>query len=204
MYYFSDATTADVSSAISSDGLKWTVEAGTRYSDPNIGAIRAIALPTGGYRLYYPNGVGLTSVLSTDGLTFMSEGPVVITPGDATFAWGPSAAAYLNGQFHLVLTRTPTATGVSELWHAVSVDGRTWTVDRSVMAANPGVPLNQPAWAIRGTTARIYYRAQPNGSNIIASAVLGLTTGQATPVRVESPQRADRPPPPLRGGFRPR
>jgi len=175
MYYFATATSIDVSSAISSDGLNWTVEAGTRYSDPNIGKIRGVALPAGGYRLYYPNGVGYSSLLSPDGLSFTAEGPVTITPSDATFSWNVAAPAYVNGQFHMVLTRTPTSTSVSELWHAVSIDGRTWTVDKSVMAADPGVPINQPAWGINGSIARIYYRAQPSGGdNVVVSAVLGL------------------------------
>jgi hypothetical protein len=172
MYYFADGTTVDVSSAVSSDGLNWTVEPGTRYSDPGIGAIRAITLPTGGYRLYYPNGVGVTGAVSGDGLTFTSEGPATITPSDSTYSIGPSAAAYLNGQFHMVLTRTPSSTGVSELWHAVSVDGRLWTMDRSALAINPGIPLNQPAWGILGSTYRVYYRTQAGGTNIISSGVI--------------------------------
>jgi len=172
MYYFADGSAVDVSSAVSSEGVNWNVEPGVRYTDPNIGAIRAVALPSGGYRIYYPNGVGITSLVSSDGLTFTSEGPVIITPGDSTFSWGPSAAAFVNGQYHMVLTRNPTNTGVSELWHAVSADGRNWTVDRSVMAANPGVAINQPAWAINGGTNRVYYRAVFNGASGIASGVI--------------------------------
>lgn len=169
MYFFPDTTSIDVQSAISTDGLNWTAEAGTRYSEPNIGGIRATALPGGGYRLYFQNASGLASAMSSDGLTFASEGPLTIASSDGT--WGVSAAIYLNGEFHMVLTKTP-ASGVSELWHAVSVDGRAWTVDRSVMAANPGVPLNQPAWSISGSVTRIYYRAQPPGANVIGSAVI--------------------------------
>jgi hypothetical protein len=172
MYYLADGASVDVSSAVSSDGLNWTVEPGTRYTDPSLGAIRAIALPSGGYRIYYPNGSGLTSVFSADGLTFTSEGPVAITQGDSTFSWGASAAAYVNGQYHMVLSRTPTSTGISELWHAISADGRSWTVDRSVMAANPGLSINQPAWGINGTTARVYYRTVVGSSSLIASGVV--------------------------------
>jgi hypothetical protein len=173
MYYFPSGTSVDVQSAISSDGLNWTVEDGIRYTDPGIGAFRAVALPTGGCRLYYPDATGITSAVSSDGLTFTSEGQVTLTPANSAYSWGPSAAAYVNGQFHMVLTRTPQATGVSELWHAVSPDGRTWTVDSGVLAANPGVPLNQPAWGINGGTLRIYYRAQPpGGSNMIGSGLI--------------------------------
>ena len=98
-----------------------------------------------------------------------------------------SAAAYLNGQYHMVLTRVPSSTNVTELWHAVSLDGRTWTVDRSVLAANPGVPLNQPAWAVNGSTARIYYRAQFNGTNSVSSAVLTFSGTGSSAVGVASP-----------------
>jgi hypothetical protein len=168
MYYRADATPADVSSAISNNGLNWTVEGGSRYSDPEVGAIRATALPTGGYRLYFPTGGSIASAFSSDGLTFTGEGPVSGAPIDASFTWGASAAAFVNGKFHMVMTKNP-STGVSELWHATSTDGRNWTVDTSALAANPGVPINQPAWSIKGSTLRIYYRAQPPGANVIAS-----------------------------------
>jgi hypothetical protein len=172
MYYFADGTTVDVRSAVSNDGLNWTVEDGTRYSDPGIGAIRAVVLPTGGYRLYYPTSAGISSAMSSDGLTFAAEGPATIPPPDSTSTWGPSAAAYLSGQFHMVLTRVPSS-GATDLWHAVSTDGRNWTVDKAVLAANPGVPLNQPAWSVNGSTMRIYFRAQPpGGGNAISSGII--------------------------------
>ena len=168
MYYFADGTSVDVRSAVSNNGLNWTVEDGTRYSDPGIGAIRATVLPGGGYRLYYPNGTGISSAMSSDGLTFVTEGPVMIPPPDGT--WGASAAAYVDGKFHMVLTRAPSS-GSTDLWHAVSTDGRSWTVDSRALAANPGVSLNQPAWT--GSTARIYYRAQPpGGGNMIGSGII--------------------------------
>jgi hypothetical protein len=105
MYYFPDGTSFDVRSAVSNNGLNWTVEDGTRYSDPSIGAARAMVLPTGGYRLYCPNGTGISSAMSSDGLTFGAEGPLMIPPPDSTSTWGPSAAAYVKGQFHMVLTK---------------------------------------------------------------------------------------------------
>jgi hypothetical protein len=170
--YYSTGALVDVSSAISSDGLNWAVEAGTRYNDPNLRTIRAIALPNGGYRLYYPNpSAGVNSAISSDGLTFSAEGPITIPAPDGTFTWGPSAAAYVGGKYHLVLTKVPTSSS-SELWHGISTDGRTWTVDK--LAVNPGVPLNQPAWAISGSTNRIYYRAQPGGFNAIGSGIISF------------------------------
>jgi hypothetical protein len=173
MYYFADPTAIDVSSAVSSDGLTWTVEPGARYSDPNMGAIRATALPHGGYRLYWPSQAGLVSAYSADGLNFAPEGALGMPGNDSTYTWGPSTVAYVNGQYHMVMTRTPASTGMSELWHAVSADGRNWTVDKSVMAADPGTPLNQPAWAVNGTTTRVYYRAVPSNS-VIASGIVRL------------------------------
>ena len=111
------------------------------------------------------------SAMSSDGLNFVAEG-VAITPSDGTFTWGASSAVYLNGQFHMVLTKNPSS-GVSELWHAASTDGRSWNVDSRTLAANPGVPLNQPAWGINGSVSRIYYRAQPpGGGNTIGSGII--------------------------------
>ena len=169
MYYFPDASSIDVRSAVSSDGLNWTVEDGTRYSDPNIGAIRATAVQGGGYRLYFPISSGLGSAMSTDGLTFTGEGPVSITASDGT--WGPSAAIFASGAYHMVLTKTP-ASGVSELWHAVSSDGRSWTLDRVAIAANPTVPLNQPAWAVNGGVTRLYFRAVVPAANAVQSGIV--------------------------------
>jgi hypothetical protein len=51
-------------------------------------------------------------------------------------------------------------------------DGRSWTVDKTVMAANPGTPLNQPAWSINGSTARIYYRAIVGNNSIVGGALI--------------------------------
>jgi hypothetical protein len=81
MYCFPDGTSFDVRSAVSINGLNWTVEDGTRYSDLSIGAVRAMVLPAGGYRLY-SNGTGISSAMSSDGLTFGAEGPVMIPPPD--------------------------------------------------------------------------------------------------------------------------
>ena len=172
MYYFADGTSVDIRSAVSTNGLNWTVEDGTRYSEPDIGAVRATVLPIGGYRLYYVTSAGISSAMSSDGLTFVAEGPVTLPLPDGSSMWGASAAAYLNGRFHMVLTKVPSS-GASELWHAVSTDGRNWTVDKGALAVNPGVPLNQPAWSINGNTTRIYFRAQPpGGGNAIGSGIV--------------------------------
>ena len=172
MYYFPDATSVEIRSAISSNGLNWTVEAGVRYSEPNIGGVRATALPAGGYRLYFLTTTGLGSAMSSDGLTFVGEGPVTTNPAsDGSFSWGPSAAIFLDGAFHMVLTKNLSTT--SELWHATSSDGRTFTVDKDVLAVNPGVPINQPAWWVNAGVRRIYYRAQPpGGTNAVASGII--------------------------------
>ena len=170
MYYFSDATSPDVRSAVSSNALNWTVESGIRYSQSDFGGLRIAALPTGGYRLYFATGAGtVNSAISTDGLAFSAEGPVTLPAPDGTFGWGTSAVAYLGTRFHMILTKVPSS-GVGELWHAVSTDGRNWTLDKSVLAVNPGMTLNQPAWSI-SATIRVYYRASAGG-NTIASGII--------------------------------
>jgi hypothetical protein len=169
MYYFSDGTSFDVRSAVSSNGLNWTVESGIRYSESGMAGMRAAVLPTG-YRLYYGNAGTTRSAISSDGLAFTAEGPVTLPAPDGTATFGALDVASLGSRFHMILTRFPTS-GSSELWHAVSTDGRNWTLDQSALAVNPGVPLNQPAWCITGTL-RVYYRAQPAGSNAIASGII--------------------------------
>ncbi len=131
-----------------------------------------MVLPTGGYRLYYATSTGISSASSSDGLTFRGEGPVAIAPSDSTATWGASAGIYVNGQYRMVLTKVPSS-GISELWYAVSADGRNWSLNSVALAANPGVPLNQPAWSINGGVMRIYFRAQPSGGgNAIGSGVI--------------------------------
>ena len=173
MYYYADGTGVDVRSALSSNGFNWTVESGIRFSEPDTGGVRALTLPTGVYRLYYATGAGtVKSAMSGDGVTFVPEGEIGIPRPDNTFGRGTSAAAYVNGQFHMILTKVPSS-GVAELWHAVSGDGRNWNVDSRALAVNPGVPLNQPAWGINGGTTRIYYRASPpGGGNAIGSGII--------------------------------
>ena len=170
MYYL-DSAVVNALSAVSNDGLNWTVESGVRFSESGMGGIRAIVLPTGGVRLYFPNTAGVVrSAISSDGLTFTAEGTTLAAPTDGS-TWGASAAAFVNGQFHLILTKAP-ASGITELWHAVSSDGRNWTLDKSAMAANPGVSLNQPAWSINGGLMRVYFRVQLSGQSQISSGII--------------------------------
>jgi len=175
MYYFAASTSVDLSSAVSSDGLNWTVESGARYSDPTIGFTRAAVLPNGGLLLYFQMTVGtIGSALSSDGLSFSFEGPVVLPQPDATFSWNDPGVIYFGGQFHMVLTKNLTSGGLATLWHARSTDGRTWTVDGKAFVSDGTNNLSQAQWLVNGNTVRVYFRALAPGSSssVIASGTV--------------------------------
>ena len=173
MYYFATDTSTDMVSAVSSDGRTWTREAGLRFTRPNTGAVLKVhTLPAGGFRLYYPDGSNHNAATSSDGLTFTTEGPITLPLPDATSTWGSSSVIFANGQFQMVMPKFLQGTN-PVLWHAVSIDAKTWTVDSHELAMNPGVSLTQPAWTVNSTTNRVYYRAQGStGPGVIASGIV--------------------------------
>ncbi|HET9849536.1 MAG TPA: hypothetical protein VFR68_13390 [Candidatus Dormibacteraeota bacterium] len=61
-------------SAVSSDGVHWTPEAGIRCVRPVcFGQPAIVALPTGGWRFFMNDDVGIYSAVTHDGLTFARE-----------------------------------------------------------------------------------------------------------------------------------
>ncbi len=75
MYYSPEPEVAgfkgQLYSAVSSDGITWTAEAGTRKEWATFPSV--IKLDNGKYRLYYQNDGKIKSALSSDGLTWTEE-----------------------------------------------------------------------------------------------------------------------------------
>ncbi|MDO8339819.1 MAG: hypothetical protein Q7T16_04135 [Candidatus Burarchaeum sp.] len=75
MYYSLEPEAAgfngQVYSAVSSDGISWTQEAGTRKESATFPSV--IKLPDGRYRMYFQNAGVIKSAISSDGLTWQDE-----------------------------------------------------------------------------------------------------------------------------------
>lgn len=75
MYYSPEPDTkgfmGQVYSAISSDGVKWTIEDGTRLTLATFPSV--IKLPDGRYRMYFQDNREIKSAVSTDGLSWERE-----------------------------------------------------------------------------------------------------------------------------------
>lgn len=135
-----------IASAISSDGIHFTVESGVRV-DVNqhgdaVGSGFVYPLPGGGYRFYLSQGADIISETSTDGLTFRRDDGVRLA-GDA---WGPSTfgapvcsaiAKSTNNKYRMYCTIRKTAggqgnPGLGAVVSAVSSDLLTWTAESGI------------------------------------------------------------------------
>jgi hypothetical protein len=175
MYYFSDGSSLDMLSAVSSDGLNWSVEAGVRFTVSLIVPVRVSSVPTG-FRLYYRNSsFTINSAFSSDGLTFTDEGPVGGFVSDGTIGWGDPYVIYVNGRFQMVIVKFPgSSTTNVAIWHATSSDGRTWSVDNSAFASDPANNFRNPALVVNDGVIRLYWSAQALGSSSGAVIVSGV------------------------------
>lgn len=92
-----------IRSAVSENGLSWTVEPGDRFADGqgNYNSARIICLDGGHFRLYGgQRGIGIVSALSEDGLTFTREPGVRIPRGgtyDTQIAFAPEVMSLPSG-----------------------------------------------------------------------------------------------------------
>ena len=130
LYFF--AQNKGVMSAISSDGLKFTAEAGLRLPDGS-GMPRALVLPDKRIRLYFITGDGVGSAISDDGLAFTIEPGVRINSRDTVLPKlsGVSVVATDTG-YRAYFSDLPipgTGPMAHAIYSATSSDGLTWQVE---------------------------------------------------------------------------
>lgn len=136
-------------SAVSSDGLTFTMEPGTRLPLGN-GQARVLRLDDGRVRIYYRSGGGILSAISTDeGLAFTAEAGERISASATGLAAvsSPSFARGRDGRWHMYfsdLAATGTNLNPLRIFSASSSDLLTWTLD-------PGVRIG--AGAVLGGSA---------------------------------------------------
>lgn len=179
-------------SAISTDGVHFTLEAGERISpagpQDNVGSGFVYSLPTGGYRLFRSHGGAIVSSTSSDGLTFTPD------PGErlAGDAWGASPfgppvcsaiAQTAGGKYRMYCTLRltgggPGNPGLGAVVSAVSGDLLTWTAE-SGRRLGPGTNLPADAGhpsviksAASGATTLVYHSYNyPYNTNDLGSVV---------------------------------
>lgn len=171
-------------SAISSDGLTFTMESGTRLPQ-GMGHTRVIRLPDGRIRAYSQVGDGIVSSISSDeGVTFTRESGHRLTATQIGFTpSGPSNLVRMpDGQYRMYFSDLPRP-GEGVLPHRVlsasSVDLLTWTLDAGVRlgegsaltgnAEHPGAIVNPD-----GSVSLFYFR-NTNFKMLMATAADGLT-----------------------------
>lgn len=143
MYYGLDPRTypenINIVSAVSSDGLNWTAEPGTRMSEGALPSV--IELPDGRWRMYYNSPGSIQSAISDDGLNFQAEGLRL-----ATNLGGPSVVKLDDGRYRMYLQdfefiavtvttgmpRMDVSPSVSRIKSAISPDGLSWEMEPGV------------------------------------------------------------------------
>lgn len=140
---FIPTNTSEIRSAISPDGLAFTVESGVRFF-PGFGP-RVVRLDDGRVRMFYTGGTptpGFSSAISSDeGMTWTNEGlrltaaavgeARIITPGVVRF----------GGAWHAYFSDSTEGFPATHTIHsATSTDMLTWTVDPG-FRLGPGKPL---------------------------------------------------------------
>jgi hypothetical protein len=148
-------------SAISTDGLSFTLEAGNRLPNGN-GQSRVLRLPDGRVRMFHISGGGIASSISTDeGLTFIGEGQR-ISAGAAGLSElsGPGIVRMSDGRWRMYfseLDKPGAAVVPLPMKSATSLDLLSWTMD-------PGVRIGPGAPTLTGSAAHPTAVAESDGS----------------------------------------
>ncbi len=181
-----------VRSGISTDGLTFTEESGTRIANSTVGyAIGAMSIVPAagvGYRAYFsdletpgapPGGHRIRSAVSTDLLTWTLEPGIVLgvgaTSGITETATHPFALANADGSVTLYYQGeradlTIQGGSYRGLYRATSTDGRTFTTEQKTGIRNGGDP--DVIVLANGTTMMYYGDVDPTIGGIILAAKL--------------------------------
>jgi hypothetical protein len=140
----SQTVTNSIRSAISSDGLKWTMELGVRVESVghNFASPRIVFLNDGRCRMYlFDRGQGIISLLSRDGLNFQQEPGLRIAQDgahDSLCAFAPEIVR-VAGESYVMYYAGYSHASRACILRAVSSDGLTWKKDlEPVISPGPG------------------------------------------------------------------
>ena len=166
MYMFAQGVGIVSAVSVGADGASFIPEAGARLPDGS-GMPRAVALASGGWRLFYINGGGIQSAVSTDGLNFTVEDGFRITAeaagvGSSTAGAtsGATVVRLTDGSYRMYFSDLPRpgdAPGGHWIKSAVSTDQLSWTVE-------DGIRLGPGASVLTDSAEHPFALANPGGS----------------------------------------
>ena len=166
MYMFAQERGIVSAVSLTADGVSFIPEEGERLPD-GAGMPRAVALPEGGWRLFYINGGGIQSAVSEDGLTFTVEPGFRITAEAAGFAdatagatSGATVTQLVDGSYRMYFSDLPRPgdpPGGHWIKSAVSTDQLEWTVEE-------GVRLGPDAPVLTESAEHPFALANPDGT----------------------------------------
>lgn len=145
----SQAATNSIRSAMSLDGLNWSMDPGVRVASEghNYASPRILFLDDGRCRMYLlDRGLGIISLLSQDGLEFHQESGLRIAqdgPYDSLCAFAPEIVRVADGgyvMYYAGYSQVPeSCASRADILRAVSGDGLNWEKEAEpVIAPGPG------------------------------------------------------------------
>lgn len=180
-------------SAISSDGLAFTMEAGYKMRE-GAGQSRAFRLDDGRIRIYFSSNGIMSAISSDDGATFTEEAGFRVTPSAAgmTALTGPGVVKLRNGTYKMYFSTLPIpGEGVKPHYirSATSADALTWTMDSGVRigtgattltgnSEHPAAYVNSDGsvtlFYFRNTDLKLYQSTATDGLTFTSEAWTGL------------------------------
>lgn len=160
-------------SAISSDGLSWQLEAGTRFSDHfhDCGSPRCLPLEDGRWRLYFHfrNDAEhhIMSAISADGLHFQMEADPRITrerPCESHTVYAPEVLRLGTGGYRMYYAGWSESPRQGRILSAFSEDGLLWKKDDHICVdvggAGQELKVSEPCVIeLADGSFRLYYEA---------------------------------------------
>ena len=170
-------------SAVSSDGLTFTMESGTRLPSGS-GHIRVVRLEDGRVRAFYISHGGIASAISSDeGVTFTVEGDrISASTFGASQLSGCVVVRMSDGRWRMYFSDLPVpgaAVVPLKIYSASSSDMLTWTADTGVRIG-PGATLSgsgehPAAWVNGDGSVTLFYFRNSTLGFLKATAADGLT-----------------------------
>ena len=163
-----------VRSAVSRDGLTWSLEEGNRFADAGFGVMEVVRLPDGSWRLYlndrpFKGASRIVSGRSTKGITFHPEPGVRLPPPYAD----PAVVRLASGGWLMVLSAIERR---QRLYLAESADGLRWELAAEPLLEDPRWSLLDPTLLpLGGDHYRVYYTRSRGSVYELRSGVLSRT-----------------------------
>lgn len=157
MYFEREDANGDrnIYSALSSDGIVWVEENGTRIALANMPG--AVATPGGQVRIYFSSGGGFSSSLSADGLVFINDGGIRLSPDEADETGGikhPCVIRLWDNSYRMFYDAIDDDE-TNRIKTAVSNDGLAWTKQGVVIEPSDVMALGTPTLDVTASAGAV-------------------------------------------------